>query len=54
VERDVKRVVERSVLGIKKIEAALDALLDDRSRQRLVDREPVSIAPKRSRAFVPT
>ena len=53
MERDVERVIERRVLGIEEIEAPLDALLHDRSRQRLVDREPVSIAPERPGAFGP-
>ena len=51
VERDVERVVERRVLCIEEVEAALDALLDDGSSQRLVDREPVAIAPERPRAL---
>ena len=44
MERHVEGVVERQVLRVGEIEALLDALLEDRPRQRLVDVEGVAVA----------
>src|SRR5882724_3888622 len=53
MERHVEGVVERGVLGVEEIEATLDALLDHRPRERLVDVEAVAVRAERARALAP-
>src|SRR3989442_1360708 len=53
VERHVEGVVERRVLRVDEIEPPLDPRLDEGAGDRLVDPEPVTVAPERPRALRP-
>ncbi len=51
VQRHVERVVERRVLRIGEVESALDTLLDDGPRERLVNLHPVLVGAEGARAL---